>query len=537
MTTRKQRGQRLAFDNLDEVLRASKSSRSRGTQQFLTPREQAEALCLPLPSSRQTVVDLQCGRGALLHAAALTTPRHNCRTLLGIDIDPTAAIPDLHNPQFPVRRDVLVGDFTRLLPLLLQVKFRADLLVLNPPFSLKWKIDTLGAHRWQEINGKLELVPATQPDKVPAVDSTLATLEAAHRLLTKRGEGMMMCNAATCARLLEPHPLWRKTWLKLTLPDFFHGTVQEMKIAVVYFAANHQGKAPLELTAPDAMPATICRTLEFAAMNRDKLISGDTVRHAADSWPATERAFEAVAGEWKRQHDAEYAERNGWNIRLTTRGTISTYLTPFQTMSGDVPKQLVEALAKIANQHPAALVVQRVSRKALALVTQGNIWRVHPDVVAMVAKAMLDYNTQRAPLRPLNRVQLLGYLDEEDEIRCERPPGRGFTAGRAYPLESETFAGRKIEQRPHPRHKDQKEDVLVTGQELLLRIKDDAGDWHAFTQYPLGSEQEAARPEDHFHLLSELVECFHIPDVPDVASIHPEAFAEYQRRLRALECA
>jgi len=79
------------------------------------------------------------------------------------------------------------------------------------------------------------------------------------------------------------------------------------------------------------------------------------------------------------------------------------------------------------------------------------------------------------------------------------------------------------------------EEVLVTGQELLLRIKDDAGEWHAFTQYNLGAEQENERPEKHFHLLSELVECFHIPAVPDVAQCHPAEFAEYQRRLRALE--
>ena len=33
----------------------------------------------------------------------------------------------------------------------------------------------------------------------------------------------------------------------------------------------------------------------------------------------------------------------------------------------------------------------------------------------------------------------------------------------------------------------------------------------------------------------ELVECFHNPAVPDIAQVHPAAFVEYQRRLRALE--
>ena len=39
----------------------------------------------------------------------------------------------------------------------------------------------------------------------------------------------------------------------------------------------------------------------------------------------------------------------------------------------------------------------------------------------------------------------------------------------------------------------------------------------------------------YFHLLSELVECFEIPDVPDVAELHPKEFATYQARMRALE--
>ena len=311
-----------------------------------------------------------------------------------------------------------------------------------------------------------------------------------------------------------------------------------MHIAVVYFAASHHGTAPLEVTAPDAMPDTIRRVLQFAADNRDKLIAGETVKRSHDCWPGTGSAFEAVADEWKRQTDAEYAARNGWNIRLTAKGTLSAYVTPFQTITGDVPKELVDALKKIDGQHPAGLVVQRNSRKALVLAVQGGVWRVHPDVTAAVDAAMKNYNAVRAPLRPLNAVQRLGHLDEEDDIRCEHPPGVGFTAGRSYPLESETFQGRKVERRPHHNgEKDRKEEVLVTGQELLLRIRDDAGEWHAFTQYDLGRDQQAERPEQHFHLLAELVECFHIPDVPDIAQVHPEEFAEYRRRLRALEWA
>ena len=142
MKPKKQRGQKLHFDNLDEVLTSAKNARRKGTQQFETPREVAEALCLPLPPTRPMIVDLQCGHGALLHAAALTAPRSDPRHLLGLDIDPTASIPDCH-AKFPVNRRVIHGDFTKLAPLLLRVKARFDLLVLNPPFSLQWDMGGL----------------------------------------------------------------------------------------------------------------------------------------------------------------------------------------------------------------------------------------------------------------------------------------------------------------------------------------------------------------------------------------------------------
>lgn len=521
------RRQKLHFDNLDEVLKSSKSARSKGTQQFETPKEQAEALCLPLNPIRPTIYDPQCGHGALLNAAAVTA--EDVHSLLGTDIDPTAAV-----PSGQIQSSVVHGDFLRILPLMRQAGLRFDMIVANPPFSLRWKMQRF---IWQTVGNRLEASPSSSEAAPVTMNSTQATFEAIHAMLSKRGEGMMLCNAATCSRLLEGRPLWSKTWLRLTLPNFFPDTAQKMEMAAIYFASSHKGRAPMELTAADAMPATIRRTLEFAAQKRDKLIKGDTVRRPYQCLPNTATTFDAVKGEWKRITEAQYANLNGYNIRLTADGKLNCYLTPFQKLTGDVPGALVDAIAKIHGQHPAALVVQRISRKALLLAAKGAIWRVHPDVVEAVADAIRSYNAVRAPLRPLNTVQRLGHLDEEDEIRCERPLGIGFSAGRTYPLESETLHGRKIERRPHHRFagKGKTEQVLVSGQELLLRIKDDAGKWHAFTQYNLGKAQQMERPEEHFHLLAELVECFHIPEVPDVAQVHPEKFATYQARLRALE--
>ncbi len=534
----KQRRQSLHFDNRDEVLTASKSSKRKGTQQFETPVDVAAALAIALPLSRPVVLDLQCGHGALLQAAAITCPRQDTRLLLGVDIDPTACVrPVATKP--PPARGVIHADCTKLLPLLIEAKATFDLIVCNPPFSLRWKIS-----RWSDP----QIAPISADGKQPKnlrssaqsadqlVDSTLATFEAMHRLLSRKGEGMMICNADTAKRLLEPSPLWERTWLRLTMPNCFPGVLKDMQIAVVYFHAGHRGKAPVEVLVADALADTIRLALEPHAQNRRRLISAECVQRDFQSVAMqSEQRWDAAALEWRRLTDQEYAERAGWNIRLRDDGTIASYVTPIQTLSGKVPVELASALKGLDKQHPAALVVQRVSRKALVLAVKGGIWRVHSAVTVAVDAALAAYNAARAPLRPLNAVQRLGYLDEEDTIRCERCI-EGFTDGREYPLETQTFEGNKIELRPHPRRADEKEEVRVTGQELLIRIKGDHG-WHAFTQFPLSNEQRTQWPEHDFHLLSELVEAFHIPAVPSLAECHPAEFEEFKHQLRALEWA
>ena len=76
--------QKLHFDNLDEALKSSTSAARKGTQQFETPTEHAEALCLPCRA---------CGPSCLTRNAGMARScerRDGSQRLLGIDIDPTA---------------------------------------------------------------------------------------------------------------------------------------------------------------------------------------------------------------------------------------------------------------------------------------------------------------------------------------------------------------------------------------------------------------------------------------------------------------
>ena len=536
------RKQSLHFDNLGEVLAASPDSLKRGSQQFETPVDIGTALCALLPKKRTVIVDLQCGHGNLLRAAANDTTER----VLGIDIDPTAKIsipytaPILKTPA-NITSHVMHADIGKVFAMLAEVNFKFDLAVLNPPFSLRWPASNFAAIEGIEEAARAANFGATGARSGPMIDSTLATYLMAINRMTTTGEAMMICNEDTAMRLIYPHDKSRHIWLWLTLPNFFPGTIQAMKIAVLYFAADHNRDVSRPETREDTLNRvniTDLSTLKDVteSISRKKLISGQTIDtnrwlSSSQERRTTVDPFDAVNGEWKRLKAEERGKRE-WNIHLAGNGRIQTYLTPFDRIAGRVPAQLVEELQRLHNKRPMELVVQRDQREALKRATEGNVWRVSPDLAKAVTEAVESYNAHRAPFIKLNPVQRLGYLDESDTIECIGNGLIWFSKGKSYPLRSETIENVKIEKRKRP-ESDTKERVEITGQELLFTIRDDHDQWHAFTQHEIVHRHRI----EHYHQLTELLETFDIPVVPDVAEARPTLYRDYLNRLNALECA
>lgn len=496
----KQRRQGLNGDNLGDVMRSAKNAGKLGTQQFETPLAMATALMVPLTSHRKTIVDLQCGHGALVRAAATKLTQ----SALGCDIDPTATVPD-----FGGTRSVIHGDLNGVVPLLREVGWKADLLVLNPPFSLKW----------------------------PDGDSTLVTWRLANEFLSSRGEGMMICNAGTARRLIEGTPEAKRIWLWVELPCFFPGVDASMTVAVLYFAADHSpdaGESWIEFPLSFREPERVAEALGQFSKNRRRWIRGETVDSDSRECRHTVKLWRAVEAEWKRQRSAAVASRDGWNIRLGKDGRLDVWLTPFQQFSGSIPRELAEELQGMHGEFPASLVVQRSRRGALERAVNGGLWRVEPSVVSAVADAVGAYHRARAPFVKLPATMRLAYLDEEDGIECA-VTGHGFVARCRYTMTTMTFEGRKIEKRKRVFMRD--EEVLVSGAELAIVVTDDDGRRHCFTQFPPSeAEEPGARPEAEYHRsLLELVEMFTVPDVQDVAELNPAGYGEMKRRLLAME--
>jgi hypothetical protein len=560
--TAKPQGQKLDGDNLQDVLDAGANAWRVGRQQFFTPPEIARALMLPLPSAirnpQSAFVDLTMGAGALLAASGASD-------LFGIDIDSRLA----RKPKFdgsrhggqavesrPTNWHTVCGDLTKFYPLLQEIDWQFDLCGLNPPFSVKWHRKNLVGL----VDSECEAVRETfGKSRKAAIDSTLATLLIALDRMTTRGEGYLICTRGFAEKICST-PAFRHVWLWLTIPAGMFGPSvgawQPIDNAVLYFARSHRtpaGKAPLTLYAPDARAEQIARTLATIGAQRQLLRHGLSIFHEHDFCPLTRQLWEGAKEEWLRlvgsRHggQAEQSRPTDFNIWLRKDGTIGRHLTPFQTWSGKIPRDKAEALNRLLGQTPMSLVVQRATRNELLEAigkNGGTPWRVDPMLTAAVEKAVGEYHAQRAPFYPLNEVQRLGYLDEEDMIVCKRDFGATLKKGESYPLSSETIDIEHHEERlnlvGNP------EEVTLYGKELAFYIEDSNGDKHSFCGVP-PEQQVVKRYKDAVvtaaggpdagrkHDLQMLIRHFEIPEVADVAQIDPDRYQKFVDQIREIE--
>src|SRR5579859_100045 len=116
---------------LQPLFESATNARDKGQAQWWTPIEWGKVLITALPRFRPVILDLSCGAGHLLQAAARGSTNH----LLGCDIDPCSVLDGA------VKKTV--ADVTRLYPLMGMVDFHADCFVLNPPWDLHWHREAL----------------------------------------------------------------------------------------------------------------------------------------------------------------------------------------------------------------------------------------------------------------------------------------------------------------------------------------------------------------------------------------------------------
>jgi hypothetical protein len=208
------------------------------------------------------------------------------------------------------------------------------------------------------------------------------------------------------------------------------------------------------------------------------------------------------------------------------------------------------------------LILQKAERKDLERAVfganglGGSPWRVAPAVIEAVQGALAEYNAVRSPLYPLSQIQRLGYLDDNDDILClkdlwlvdgltsvggtPQPPGTPtFCAGQRYTIRTETISVTRTGQKMNVTGS--LDDVSWEGSELALFIRAADGIERLFMEGHLAqpnvrlSIQAEGAPSPIEFNLQHLIEHFEIPEVPDVAAVHPEAYQHNLALLHLIE--
>lgn len=530
---------------VQDLLDSASNAAAKGQSQFFTPAAFARHAASALPAYRPVICDLNCGRGDFLTAAA----NESTLNLVGCDIDPVPATK-------PVLK--IDSDLTLLYPLMREVRWQADLFVLNPPWDLHWhrsRLEDLSVSPVQSVREAFAGVD-TRIGK-DQIDSTIATLLIALECCSCHGEGVLIANAATIRRLitdpLAPHrALSKHIWAILTIPgnpmtgiDGHQWSEGDFQTALIYFARDHFD-GPKFLRTGTAVTTAAVRSARHQRL-------GQEIRHEWQAKKDTYHLWHGMRDELKAR--APEPSKSRWNIWLGAGGEIRTGLNLFQRQSSKIAIRQAARLASINGKLPMTLTLQREQRDELmSLCNVPNDrqpdrelnapWRIHPDVQAAVRAAVRAYHACRAPLYPLPEIQRIGYLDEAEKIECKadlrRPAGPPlFRKGKSYRVSTKTVT--VIRHATRPNLAGENEAIEYTGSELAIFLADREGGQHCFMEARLNDSNVNVRGETSSDSLTidfslqDLVNHFHIPEVADVSQSQPKEFQAHLDTLAALE--
>lgn len=453
-------------------------------------RSLLSALCRPLAAVRPTIVDPTFGDGGLLRAAAnasTAAPRPYAGTENLLGMNPERGLEE--------ERDGVTGPNLRL--------WRAHgKAVGTGDAGLAESLIEDVRCAWDSVVARV-----ADPDHARAVWGLI------QRRISKKGEALILALTPAAAEAVAGEPGMNRVWAIAGLPG---------GATALYVAADHR-------PGPKQVPETVAASDEIEAATllvslharRRQLIRGSVIEAAHHTQSETAARFEAARDECLRR------QRKGasFNLWLTPDGRLQVDLSAYQRFASDRLNLNPSVVKALHGKFPMDLVVQRSTRIGLQAVSKSTALRVHPAVFREIDRCIGEYQAQRAPFIRLNDVQRLGYLDEEDAIVCTTA-AFGFEVGRSYKMWTSSEATLKKEHRV--REDGKTETVEVRGLELVVKLAGAHGT-HEFRQFP-----QPGNPETQ-HSLAELVQCFAVPDVQDVADCRPELYAEMKDRLLALQ--
>jgi hypothetical protein len=532
---------------IESFLNSAANAHLKGQAQFFTPASFAGLLRPILPPLKDVnvLVDLTCGNGSLLTGFIDGDWKPGAvQHLLGMDID--NAIDREARWSAALLHNFIQADLTLAYPLMVDLEWEMHgPVLLNPPWDLHWYRDRLSAlavsdcpavaAAWAGVDARLG---------AGLIDATIATWMIALDRLNLKGEGVVIANHATLERLVfapgAPFaPLAGHVWARYVIPgnpmtgDAGAQFEDQFATEVVCFARCEQGGARQFSWPP---------VVEHREARRGAVIrKWDVGERTVTGWRAL-----------KEECAVRFAGRPApFNLWLTPDGRIATALSLFDQHSTRVDKAEAHSLHTLKGKRPLQVVMNRTAREHLLGLVQGSAWKVDPKLRAAVEDAVREYECARAPLYPLSEIQRIGYVDELDVIECRETlsvPGRKapvvlLQAGQKYRITTETIEVQWKQDRPSLDGGD--ETLELTGHELALHVwldqpgqKDEEESITFLDARCIERLQQTKEGRERFartYSLQDFVKHLVIPEVPDIATLNPEAYAANLHTLDTIE--
>lgn len=483
-----------------------------------TPIWLARTLGLPLPEHRHTICDLTGGKGSLVLGLSDTSTEHG----LVCDSQPLTSIAAGQDRILQWNR--ITADIGKLYPLLVEGDWHCDLIGLYPP-NVEWLTSDFA----DLSNSDIQPVRDIYAKQGEQINSVLATYLVALDRLTERGEGLVLAPTHLVDRLFDYRAM-SHVWVRLTLDynPITESTERQELLSVLYFAASHTS-GPRELRGIKSFDQL--REIAVTVQGRRFIDRhGYSIITAGDRDVTTAKKWDAIRTEYGQR---QKRDRGDYNL-MVKGDKFSVQVSRFDQIRRDLSVPEKQALYALHDKAPSQLILQSAGRQALLSLLESGKWRIHPDVLPMVKNSIGEYDSVRSPLNPLPDTQRLAYLDECTSIACKNDFA-GFKAGQTYELETATVEVTRIKNKAN--EQGEQEQILCSGMELAVWIKDESGKRNLFIEHRYMSDQyrvyvpPSGKALTGDYSTQDLLDNFIIPEVPDVAAIRPEQFAEYKKRL------
>lgn len=512
-------GSRLTVENVNAEALASSDSilaktpyGQKGLQQFFTPPDVAQFIA-QVVGTRAAVFDPTAGGGNLL------APFPSAQRF-GVEISPLYTgvrgqglgdgenQPPIPNPQ-PPPYHCIAGDFQRIYPLLRRCEVTFPVVVLNPPFGLRWQITSLN-------DGK--------PD-----DSTTLCFEACIELLDWYGVGVLIAgkdrfHREVCSRHYD------KFFAVVEVPDLFENT--RLASVIAFFRKQQAYGEPLTLVCPRAELEEIVELVRepLKEQGRLRLVSlSDELGQLAELWSVIAHAHrrrlqvrrdEALTPA-SQEADSDGSHRSPTSPRYDVAlraGRLHVVLSIESVLALQHSRDLYW-VQKLHRQSPHYFALNTREWKQLVELVEEGWLTVDPALLAKVETLLSEADLLRIPLYPLKPQKRLGFLPDVDQIRCIKDDeDREFKAGEVYSVSTRSDVERSYETRHIT-----KRDGSVEERKYLVERK--------VLSATIGSQTFTESSEDIRYLL----EHFDLPDPGDLGSLYPDLLQKHRELLEHIE--